>query len=145
MLVTGVESELSRRSSGEGVRVDIVAAAGDLVRRSHGRRSSGLRGLCGAECAVRAWLDRFDVELGRELEVKTGYGAKVFADAANVSLASGERVIERVQTLSVLPAIEAAMTDGDIGAAHVDADAPVRCARSTSNGADSWRRESTVS
>ena len=39
-----------------------------------------------ASARVRAWLDGFDVEVGRALEVKTGYGAKVFADAANVSL-----------------------------------------------------------
>ena len=38
---------------------------------------------------VRAWLDGIDVEVGRALEAKTGYGAKVLADAANVSLAAG--------------------------------------------------------
>ncbi len=53
--------------------------------------------------------------------MKTGYGAKVLADAANVSLASGERVIERGRTLTVLPAIEAALKAGDVSAAHVDA------------------------
>ena len=58
---------------------------------------------------MRAWLDGFDIEVGRALEVKTGYGAKVIADAANVSLAAGERVIERGRTLGVLPAIAAAV------------------------------------
>ena len=70
---------------------------------------------------MRAWLDGFDVEVGRALEAKTGYGAKVLADATNVSLASGERVIERGRTLTVLPAIEAAVSAGDVSAAHVDA------------------------
>ncbi len=78
------------------------------------------------ECAVlsarvRAWLDGFDVEVGRALEVKTGYGAKVFADAANVSLSAGERVIERGRTLRVLPAIAAAVRAGDVSGGHVDA------------------------
>ena len=40
-----------------------------------------------ASARVRAWLDGFDIEVGRALEAKTGYGAKVFADAANVSVA----------------------------------------------------------
>ena len=70
---------------------------------------------------MRAWLDGFDVEVGRALEVKTGYGAKVLADAMNVSLASGERVIERGRTLSGLPTIAAAVRAGDVSGAHVDA------------------------
>ncbi len=74
-----------------------------------------------ASARVRAWLDGFDIEVGRALEVKTGYGAKVLADAANVSLAAGERVIERGRTLGVLPAIAGAVRTGDVSGAHVDA------------------------
>ena len=101
--------------------MDIVAAAGDLAAFdpvAADRRALEDRAALSAR--VRAWLDGFDVEVGRALEAKTGYGAKVFADAANVSLASGERVIERGRTLTVLPAIEAAMSAGDVSAAHVD-------------------------
>jgi hypothetical protein len=74
-----------------------------------------------ASARVRAWLDGFDVEVGRALEVKTGYGAKVFADAAIVSLNTGERVIERGRTLCALPRLEAAVKAGDVSGAHVDA------------------------
>ena len=38
---------------------------------------------------MRAWLDGFDVQIGRALEVKSGYGAKVLADAMKLSLAGG--------------------------------------------------------
>ena len=69
-----------------------------------------------ASARVRAWLDGFDVEAGRALEVKTGYGAKVFADAANVSLHAGERVIERGPHLTRLPPIAAAVKAGDVPA-----------------------------
>jgi hypothetical protein len=81
-------------------------------------RTCGARG--GAISRLRAWLDGIDVDLGRALEAKTGYGAKTFADAANVSLAAGHRVIERGETLRVLPAIAAAVSAGDVSAAHVD-------------------------
>jgi Domain of unknown function (DUF222) len=99
-----------------------VAAAGELAAfdpATADRRA--LEDGAALSARVRGWLDSFDVEVGRALDVKTGYGAKVLADAANVSLASGERVIERGETLSVLAAIEAAMREGDMGAAHVDA------------------------
>ena len=102
--------------------MDIVAAAGELAAFdpvAADRRA--LEDGAALSARVRAWLDGFDVEVGRALEVKTGYGAKVLADAANVSLASGERVIERGRTLTVLPAIEAALKAGDVSAAHVDA------------------------
>ncbi len=46
-----------------------------------------------ASARVRAWLDSVDIELARALEVKTGYGQKVFADAANVSMHSAEKVL----------------------------------------------------
>ena len=74
-----------------------------------------------ASARVRAWLDGLDVELGRALEAKTGYGARVFADAANVSLHAAERVIERGDALRALPHLEVAMRDGDVSGAHVDA------------------------
>ena len=101
--------------------MDIVAAVGDLAAFdpvAADRRALEDRAALSAR--VRAWLDGFDIEVGRALEAKTGYGAKVFADATNVSLASGERVIERGRTLTVLPAIEAAVRAGDVSAGHVD-------------------------
>jgi hypothetical protein len=101
--------------------VDIVAAVSDLAAFdpvAADRRA--LEDAAVLSARVRVWLDGFDVEVGRALEAKTGYGAKVFADATNVSLASGERVIERGRTLTVLPAIEAAVKAGDVSGAHVD-------------------------
>ncbi len=94
---------------------------------------------------MRAWLDGFDVEVGRALEVKTGYGAKVFADAANVSLRTGERVIERGRTLTCAA--------GDRGGGQcrrrdrrrTSTQAPERCARSTTSTAASSQRASTLS
>jgi hypothetical protein len=70
---------------------------------------------------LRAWLDGFDIRLGRSLEAKSGYGAKVLADAMNLSLAAGTRVIERGDTLAVLPEVEAAVMAGDVSGGHVDA------------------------
>ena len=87
-------------------RLPTVSSSIVASRRAHG---------------LRAWLDGIDVDVGRALEAKTGYGAKTFADAANVSLAAGQRVIERGETLRALPALEAAMRAGDVSAAHVDA------------------------
>ena len=95
---------------GELAACDPVAAARDVLVAS-----------VEASARVRAWLDGFDVEVGRALEVKTGYGAKVFADAAIVSLNTGERVIERGRTLCALPRLEAAVKAGDVSGAHVDA------------------------
>ena len=56
---------------------------------------------------MRAWLDSVDMELARALEVKTGYGQKVFADAANVSMRSAETVLQRGRMLTDLPRLEA--------------------------------------
>ena len=101
--------------------MDIVAAVGELAAFDPVVADRcALEDVRRLSARVRAWLDGFDVEVGRALEVKTGYGAKVLADATNVSLASGERVIERGRTLTVLPAIEAAVKAGDVSAAHVD-------------------------
>ena len=77
MLVTGVGKEHGGRCDavGELATCDPAAADRDVLVAS-----------VEASARVRAWLDGFDVEVGRALEVKTGYGAKVFADAANVSL-----------------------------------------------------------
>ncbi len=102
--------------------MDIVAAAGELAAFDPKAADRVALEDCAAVSArVRAWLDGFDIEVGRSLEVKTGYGAKVLADATNVSLASGERVIERGRTLRVVPAIAAAVRAGDVSGAHVDA------------------------
>ena len=68
-----------------------------------------LEGCAEASARVRAWLDGFDVEIGRALEVKSGYGAKVLADAMKLSLAGGTRVIERGETLREVPAVEEAV------------------------------------
>ncbi len=102
--------------------MDVVALVGDLAALDPSTADRRvLEGCAAASARLRAWLDGFDVEVGRALEVKTGYGAKVFADAANVSLASGERVIERGRTLSGLPTIAASVRAGDVSGAHVDA------------------------
>ncbi len=101
--------------------MDVVTAVGELAACDPAAADRDvLVASVEASARVRAWLDGFDVEVGRALEVKTGYGAKVFADAANVSLATGERVIERGRTLSLVPAIEAAVSAGDVSGAHVD-------------------------
>ena len=103
----------------------------------------------GASARVRAWLDSVDIELARALEVKTGYGQKVFADAANVSMHSAEKVLHRGRILTDLPRLEAAVRAGDVSGAHVDAAAPRcarcpkrggRCLRSASTGSRRWRR-----
>jgi hypothetical protein len=79
-----------------------------------------LEGCAEASARVRAWLDGFDVQVGRALEVKSGYGAKVLADAMNLSLAAGTRVIERGETLRQIPAVEGAVHAGEVSGAHVD-------------------------
>ena len=79
-----------------------------------------LEGCAEASARVRAWLDGFDVQIGRALEVKSGYGAKVLADAMKLSLAGGTRVIERGETLREVPAVEGAVHAGDVSGAHVD-------------------------
>ena len=102
--------------------MDVVALVGDLAACDPSRADRhSLEDCVAVSARVRAWLDGFDVEAGRALEAKTGYGAKVLADAANVSLASGERVIERGRTLNVLPVIATAVSAGDMSGAHVDA------------------------
>ncbi len=102
--------------------MDVVALVGELAACDpEVADRSALEDCAALSGRVRAWLDGFDVEVGHVLEVKTGYGAKVLADAMNVPLASGERVIERGRTLRVLPAIAAAMSAGDVSGAHVDA------------------------
>ena len=74
-----------------------------------------------ASARLRAWLDSVDIELARALEVKTGYGQKVFADAANVSMHSAETVLQRGRILTDLPRLEAGVRAGDVSGAHVDA------------------------
>ena len=76
---------------------------------------------------IRAWLDAFDIELGRGLDAKTGYGQKVLADATNISMHAAEKVLERGRTLRELPRLEAAVKAGDVSGAHVDA--PTRALR----------------
>ena len=76
--------------------MDVVTAVGELAACDPAAADRDvLVASVEASARVRAWLDGFDVEVGRALEDRTGYGAKVFADAANVSLHTGERVIER--------------------------------------------------
>ncbi len=102
--------------------MDVVAVVGDLAAcepEAADRRA--LEECAGLSAQVRAWLDGFDVEVGHALEAKTGYGAKVFADAANVSLRAGEQVIERGRTLTAVPGIAAAVKAGDVSGGHVDA------------------------
>ncbi len=103
--------------------MDVVALVGDLAAACDPFRADRreIEDRVADAARVRAWLDGFDVEAARALEAKTGYGAKVFADAANVSLSAGERVIERGRTLGGLPAIAAAVRAGDVSGAHVDA------------------------
>ena len=85
--------------------MDVVALVGDLTAldAATANREQLDRGV-ETSSRLRAWLDGIDVDLGRALEAKTGYGAKTIADAANVSLAAGQRVIERGETLRALPA-----------------------------------------
>ena len=102
--------------------MDVLALVGDLATCDPAAADRHvLEDSAAWSARVRAWLDGFDIDVGRALEAKTGYGAKVIADAANVSLAAGERVIERGRTLGVLPTIEAAVSGGDVSGAHVDA------------------------
>jgi len=70
---------------------------------------------------IRAWLDGFDIELGRALDAKTGYGQKVLANATNISMHAAEKVLERGRTLQQLARLEAAVKAGDVSGAHVDA------------------------
>jgi hypothetical protein len=70
---------------------------------------------------IRAWLDAFDIEVGRALDTRTGYGQKVLADATNISMHAAEKVLERGRTLRELPRLEAAVKAGDVSGAHVDA------------------------
>ena len=101
--------------------MDVVALVGQLRACDPETADRETLDACaGASGRVRAWLDAFDVDLGRGFESKTGYGAKTFADAAGVSLSAGERVVERGRTLSELPAIGAAAREGDVSGAHVD-------------------------
>jgi hypothetical protein len=79
-----------------------------------------LEGCAEASARLRAWLDGFDVQVGRALEVKSGYGAKVLADAMHLSLAGGNRVIERGETLRQVPEVETALHEGDVSGAHID-------------------------
>ncbi len=102
--------------------MDVLALVGELAAcdpATAGR--DALVASVEASARVRAWLDGVDIELGRALEVKTGYGQKVFADAANVSTHTAEKVLERGRTLAVLPRVEAAVKAGDVSGAHVDA------------------------
>ena len=102
--------------------MDVLALVGGLVACDAATADRETLDACaGASARVRAWLDGFDVDLGRGFEAKTGYGAKSFADGAGLSLGAGERVVERGVTLSAVPAIEAAVHEGDVSGAHVDA------------------------
>ncbi|HMK11592.1 MAG TPA: DUF222 domain-containing protein [Acidimicrobiales bacterium] len=102
--------------------MDVGALVGELAACDPAEADRGDLVACAAASArVRAWLDGFDVQVGRALEAKTGYGAKALADAMCLSLAGGGRVIERGQTLAALPAIEAAVVAGDVSGGHVDA------------------------
>ncbi|HTN79326.1 MAG TPA: DUF222 domain-containing protein [Acidimicrobiales bacterium] len=101
--------------------MDVGALVGELAACDVATADRETLDACAeASARVRAWLDGFDVDLGRAFEAKTGYGAKTFADAAGLSLSAGERVVERGRTLSALPAIEAATKHGDVSGAHVD-------------------------
>ncbi len=60
--------------------MDVLALVGELAACDPGAADRAALESCAAISArVRAWLDGFDVEVGRALEVKTGYGAKVLA------------------------------------------------------------------
>jgi Domain of unknown function (DUF222) len=109
-------------SLGKECRVDVEGLVRDL--RALDAETADRRELddrAAQSTRLRAWLDSVDVDLGRAFEAKTGYGAKTFADAANVALSTGERVVERGRTLCALPAIEAALRAGEASGAHVDA------------------------
>jgi hypothetical protein len=123
--------------------MDVLALVSELAAcdpATAARRD--LEGCAEASARVRAWLDGFDVQVGRALEVKSGYGAKVLADAMILSLAAGTRVIERSETLQHVPAIEGALHAGDVSGAHVDV--ITRALRQVPRrGVASWRRSST--
>ena len=127
------------------MRVDVVALVGDLAACDPATADRDeLVASVEASARVRAWLDGFDVEVGRALEVKTGYGAKVFADAANVSLAA-RRAGDRAW-----PHVGRAARDRGRGAGPVTCRVRmsmrrlVRCVRSTRSAAVSSRRSSMV-
>ena len=102
--------------------MDVLALVGELAACDPATADlDALATSVEASARVRAWLDSLDIELGRALEVTTGYGQKVFADAANVSMHAAEKVLERGRTLAVLPRVANAVKAGDVSGAHVDA------------------------
>jgi Domain of unknown function (DUF222) len=117
MLVIVVELRPWGRSG-----VDVEALVSELAACDFASADRSQLDRCAAlSTRLRGWLDGIDVEVGRALEVTTGYGQKTFADAANVSMHTALRVLERGNTLTELPMLGAAMRAGDVGGGHVDA------------------------
>jgi FAD/FMN-containing dehydrogenase len=79
-----------------------------------------LSGAVGASARLRAWLDGRDIQLAAQLEEAVSFPEQVMADAARTSLRDAGRVVDRAATVEALPALEAALAAGSVGAGHVD-------------------------
>ncbi len=101
--------------------MDVLALVGDLAAldAATANREQLDRGV-ETSSRLRAWLDGIDVDLAEALRGEDGLWRQDVECRRSLSLAAGHRVIERGETLRVLPALEAAMKAGDVSAAHVD-------------------------
>ena len=102
--------------------MDVVALVGDLAACDPATADrAALEECCRSSARVRAWLDGFDVEVGRALEAKTGYGAKVLADA-DERVVGERRASDRAGRHVARVARDRGCGEGgDVSAAHVDA------------------------
>src|SRR5262245_1369003 len=69
---------------------------------------------------VRAGLDALEARVARRLAAVSSYPEKVLADQSGGSLRDAEAVLQRCETLTRIPAFEAALAEGAITTGHVD-------------------------
>jgi hypothetical protein len=74
----------------------------------------------GAAARLRGWLDGRDVALARQLAEVVSFPEQTLAEVSRTSRRDAGRVLERGETTEAVPALEAALCEGMVGAAHVD-------------------------
>ena len=70
---------------------------------------------------AQAWLDAQHAGLVAQLRAVDSFPEKTIADAAKTSLGQASKTTERSATLDATPGLGAALGDGAITAAHIDA------------------------
>lgn len=99
------------------VRLVERVAAFDDASRDRAEITAVLRDVA----ALRRWLAAREAKAAAALRAVAAYPEKTMADETRVPLRDAEQAVERAGLLGAAPALAAALEDGRVDAAHVDA------------------------